>query len=155
MIRLALIEPDIAPNVGTLIRLAACLGLPLEIIEPCGFPFDTRQLKRAALDYLVHAEITRHASLADFLARHAAGSGRLILLTTKGETDYARFRFAPDDVLMAGRESAGAPPAAHQAAAARLYVPLRGGLRSLNVAVASAMVIGEALRQTAQFPTRP
>jgi tRNA (cytidine/uridine-2'-O-)-methyltransferase len=152
--RLALYEPDIAPNVGTILRLAACLGVAVDIIEPCGFPFDDRRLRRAGMDYVEHAEIVRHPTFESFLAAHrvAEPDGRLVLLTTKGDLDYRRHRFAETDTLIAGRESAGAPPEVHEAAAARLRIPMREGLRSLNVAVACAVVLGEALRQTDRFP---
>jgi tRNA (cytidine/uridine-2'-O-)-methyltransferase len=148
--RLALYQPDIPPNVGTLIRLGACLGVALDIIEPCGFPLSDRTLKRAALDYGKHAEVRRHISWPAYL-RDRSG-GRLVLLTTQAELVYTAFQFAPDDTLLLGRETAGAPAEVHAAAYARIKVPMRSGLRSLNVAVAAAMVLGEALRQTATFP---
>lgn len=152
--RLALYEPDIAPNVGTILRLAACLGVAVDIIEPCGFPFDDRRLRRAGMDYIAHAEIARHLSFESFLRarRMAEPDGRLVLLTTRGDVDYRRHRFADTDTLIAGSESAGAPPKVHEAVAARLRIPMREGLRSLNVAVACAIVLGEALRQTNRFP---
>ncbi|MSO70298.1 MAG: tRNA (cytidine(34)-2'-O)-methyltransferase [Alphaproteobacteria bacterium] len=152
--RLALYEPDIPPNVGTILRLAACFGVPVDIIEPCGFPMDDRQLRRAGMDYLNHVLLTRHASFAAFQAarEHANPPSRLILLTTKGDLDYHRFQFAPTDTLVLGRESAGAPPAVHEAAAARLRIPMRAGLRSINVALAGAIVLSEALRQTDGLP---
>jgi tRNA (cytidine/uridine-2'-O-)-methyltransferase len=147
--RLALFEPDIPQNAGALIRLGACLGVPIDIIEPCGFLFDDARLKRAGMDYLGLADVARHASWDAFVR---ATSGRMILLTTKAETDYIDFHFAPTDVLILGRESAGAPEHVHEAAAARLRVPMKQGLRSLNVALAGAMVLGEALRQTEGIP---
>lgn len=152
--RLALYEPDIPPNVGTILRLAACLGVSVDLVEPCGFPLDDRRLRRAGMDYLGHVSLTRHTSFAAFMAarQRAEPAGRLVLLTTKGETDYRAFRFAPTDTLLAGRESAGAPQAVHEAAAARLRIPMREGLRSINVALACAIVLGEALRQTNGFP---
>lgn len=155
--RLALYEPDIPQNTGTMLRLAACLGVGAEVIEPCGFILSDARLKRAGMDYLLEAEIRRHSSWAAFQAwraqaRQAQGGHRLLLLTTKGDTPYTAFAFAPDDILMVGRESAGVPPDVAQAADARLVIPLRPGLRSLNVATAAAMVLGEALRQTAGFP---
>lgn len=148
--RLALFEPDIPQNVGALVRLGACLGVPLDVIEPCGFAFDLRRLRRVALDYVDHAEIARHSSWTTY--RAARGDGRLVLLTTAAATRYCDFAFRPDDTLMVGRESVGAPETVHEAADARLRVPLRPGLRSLNVASAAAMVLGEALRQTRGFP---
>jgi tRNA (cytidine/uridine-2'-O-)-methyltransferase len=146
--RLALFEPDIPQNTGALIRLGACLGVVVDIIEPCGFLFDDARLKRAGMDYLEFAEVVRHTSW-DAFAR--ATTGRMILLTTKATHSYTDFRFAPDDVLILGRESAGVPGHVHDAAAARLCVPMKRGLRSLNVALAGAMVVGEALRQTKGF----
>jgi tRNA (cytidine/uridine-2'-O-)-methyltransferase len=147
--RLALFEPDIPQNAGALMRLGACLGVAIDIIEPCGFLFDDARLKRAGMDYLGFAEVVRHMSWNAFAC---AASGRLILLTTKGAQSYSDFRFAATDILILGRESAGAPENVHQAAAERLRVPMAPGLRSLNVALAGAMVLGEALRQTKGFP---
>lgn len=143
--RLALFEPDIPQNTGTLIRLGACLALPVDIIEPAGFPWSDKALKRAGLDYWELADVTRHN---DWAAFNAARKGRLILLTTKSTVAYTDFTFRADDVLLLGRESAGAPPEVHAAADARLTIPMRQGARSVNVAIAAAMVIGEALRQT-------
>jgi tRNA (cytidine/uridine-2'-O-)-methyltransferase len=147
--RLALFEPDIPQNAGGLIRLGACMNVPVDIIEPCGFLFDDARLKRAGMDYLELATVVRHVSW-DAFAR--ATTDRMILLTTKASQNYVDFEFAPDDVLILGRESAGAPDHVHNAAAARLRVPMKRGLRSLNVALAGAMVLGEALRQTRGFP---
>ncbi len=147
--RLALFEPDISQNAGSLIRLCACLGVPLDIIEPCGFLFGGRHMKRAGMDYLAHADITRHASWDAFNAQKA---GRLVLLTAKAAVPYTAFAFASGDILLLGRESAGVPQFVHGAAEARLRVPLVGGLRSINVAQAGAMALGEALRQTKGFP---
>jgi tRNA (cytidine/uridine-2'-O-)-methyltransferase len=147
--RLALYQPDIPQNAGALLRLGACLGVGVDIIEPCGFVLSDRRLKRAGMDYLGAAEFDRHASWANFLA---ARRGRLVLLTTKASLAYMGFAFRPDDTLLLGRESAGVPEEVHRAADARLRIPLRPGLRSLNVALAAAMVLGEALRQTGQFP---
>lgn len=148
--RLALFQPDIPQNTGALIRLGACLGVAVDIVEPCGFVLSDRRLRRAGMDYLECAQIARHASWAAF--RAACAPARLILLTTSGTTPYHRFAFAPNDVIVLGRESAGAPPEVHEASAARLVVPMRPALRSINVALAAAMVLGEALRQTALFP---
>ena len=147
--RIALYQPDMAQNVGTLLRLAACLCVPADIIEPCGFPFGDRALRRSGMDYLDHADYTAHASWETFLA---SGPGRLVLLTTRASTSYTAFRFEPGDVLLLGRESAGVPDEVHNRAEARIAVPMAVGLRSLNVAVAAAMVLGEALRQTGGFP---
>jgi tRNA (cytidine/uridine-2'-O-)-methyltransferase len=157
--RLALYEPDIPQNTGTLLRLAACMGVPVDLIEPAGFDMTDRALKRSALDYLPHVEIARHASFAAFERVRRPGGSRLLLLTTHAETPYADFAFRRNDTLLLGRESAGVPDAVHQLADARLRIPMRTGLRSLNVAVAAAMVLGEALRQTDGFsatePPRP
>ena len=147
--RLALFEPDIPQNCGTLLRLAACLGLGVDIIEPCGFLWNDRRLRRAGMDYLTGVEVTRHSSWEAF--RRTARS-RLLLLTTSAKQRYADFTFRHDDTLLLGRESAGVPDEVHEAASARLRIPMRPGLRSLNVALAAAMVLGEALRQTEGFP---
>jgi tRNA (cytidine/uridine-2'-O-)-methyltransferase len=149
--RLVLFEPDIAQNAGTLLRLGACLGVTVDIVEPCGFVFSDAQMRRAGMDYLTHADFVRHASWTAFLAQH--GNGRIVLLTSKGAQPYTDFAFAPDDSLLLGRESAGAPDFVHDRADARLRIPLKSGLRSINVAQAGAMVLGEALRQTGAFPT--
>lgn len=149
--RLALYEPDIPQNTGTLLRLAACLGLPIDIIEPCGFLLDDRRLRRAGMDYLAQAALTRHRSWRSYQEQR---KGRLILLTTKGQVGYTDFRFAESDNLLVGRESAGVPESVHAAAAARLIIPLQPGARALNVAVAAAMVVGEALRQTGGLPAQ-
>ena len=146
--RLALYQPDIAQNTGTILRLGACLGVAVDIIAPAGFDMTDRALRRAGLDYLPHVEIARHASFADFEAVRRRRRSRLVLLTTRGEVAYAAFAFHATDTLLLGRESGGVAEAVHQAADARLRIPMRAGLRSLNVAVAAAMVLGEALRQT-------
>jgi tRNA (cytidine/uridine-2'-O-)-methyltransferase len=148
--RLALYQPDIPQNAGTILRLAACLGVAVDVIGPAGFDASDRNLRRAGLDYLDHVEIARHVSFAAFLAarRSAPHPGRLVLLTTAGETAYTTFAFAGGDTLLLGRESAGVPNDVHAMADARLRVPMRPGLRSLNVAVAAGIVLGEALRQT-------
>lgn len=147
--RLALYEPDIPQNAGALLRLGACLGVAVDVIEPVGFVLSDRRLKRAGMDYLAAATLVRHPSWAEF-RRHCAG--RLVLLTTKASLAYHRFAFRADDTLLLGRETAGVPDAIHQAVDARLRIPMRPGLRSLNVALAAALVLGEALRQTQQFP---
>ena len=146
--RLALYQPDIPQNTGTLIRLGACLGLGLDIVEPTGFPWGDRSLKRAGLDYWELASVTRHTDWQAFLEAPTTKVGRIVLLTTKSDLPYTDFRFAPDDILLLGRESAGVPPEVHAAADARITIPMRPGLRSINVAIAAAMVTGEALRQT-------
>ncbi|MBX9590045.1 MAG: tRNA (cytidine(34)-2'-O)-methyltransferase [Hyphomonadaceae bacterium] len=149
--RLALYQPDIPQNTGTILRLAACLGVAVDVIGPTGFDMTDRTLRRAGLDYLAHVEIVRHASFAGFDAARQVQASRLVLLTTHGAVPYTGFAFRSDDTLLLGRESAGVPEAVHSAADARLCIPLRPGLRSLNVAVAAAMVLGEALRQTGGF----
>ncbi len=141
--RLALYEPDIPQNVGAMMRLCACLGVGLDIIEPCGFIWDEAKIRRAGMDYIDHLALTRHRDWAAF-----APSGRVVLLTTKTTQSYLDFAFQPADVLMVGRESAGVPEAVHDAVAARVTIPMAGGCRSLNVATAAALVLGEALRQT-------
>jgi tRNA (cytidine/uridine-2'-O-)-methyltransferase len=148
-VRLALYEPDIPQNAGSLMRLGACLGVGIDIIEPCGFLLSDRNFRRAGMDYLQSADIRRHESWTQF---HQVLQGRFVLLTTRGDSAYTGFAFAPDDTLLVGRESAGVPQSVHDAADARLVIPLRPGLRSLNVAQAAAMVLGEALRQTCLFP---
>jgi tRNA (cytidine/uridine-2'-O-)-methyltransferase len=149
--RIALYEPDIPQNTGTILRLGACLGVPVDVIAPTGFDMTDRTLRRAGLDYLPHVEIVRHASFADFEAGRRRGPSRLVLLTTRSTMAYTSFAFRPEDTLLLGRESAGVPDAIHELADARLRIPLRPRLRSLNVAVACAMVLGEALRQTDGF----
>ena len=147
--RLALYQPDIPQNAGSLMRLGACLGLGIDIIEPCGFLLTDRNFRRAGMDYLAGADIARHAGWARF---REGFQGRLILLTTKAAIPYPDFAFLPGDTLMVGRESAGVPDDVHEAADARLVIPMRAGMRSLNVGHAAAMVLGEALRETRQFP---
>ena len=149
--RLALYQPDIPQNTGALLRLGACLGVGVDIIEPCGFLLTDKGLKRAGMDYLKSADLCRHQSWARFEGALPPGQ-RLVLLTTRGNTAYTDFAFAPTDCLLVGRESAGVPDQVHARADARLIIPLLPGLRSLNVAQAAAMVLGEALRQTGTFP---
>jgi tRNA (cytidine/uridine-2'-O-)-methyltransferase len=146
--RLALFEPDIPQNTAAIVRLGACLGVAIDIIEPCGFLFSEAGFRRAGLDYVERADIQRHASWEAFCAEPR---GRLVLLTTKASLSYTAFAFGPDDTLLFGRESAGVPDHLHDAADARIRIPLRTGLRSLNVAQAAAMALGEALRQTGGF----
>lgn len=151
--RLALFQPDIPQNTGTLMRLCAGLGVPMDIVEPCGFVLTDKNLKRAGMDYLEHLDLTRHADWANFAATTAGK--RTVLLTTKAADIYTGFSFRPDDVLLLGRESSGVPDDVHASVAARVVIPMTTGLRSLNVAVAGAMVLGEALRQTGSFPATP
>lgn len=153
--RLALYQPDIPQNTGTLLRLGACLGLPLDIIEPCGFLFNEKAMRRAGMDYLDFADYRRHNSWADFLAyRHENPDeyGRLILLTTRGDCSFVDFKFRPNDIILMGRESAGVPENVHQLADAQLLIPMHKNARSINMAVSAAMAITEALRQTNGFP---
>ena len=147
--RLALFEPDIPQNLGAFIRLAACLGVPLDVIEPCGFPVADRRIRRAAMDYYDLATIVRHASWAAF--GRDRPPGRLVLLSTAGAVPLPEAAFRADDILLLGRESAGVPAEVHAAADLRVRIPLRPGARSLNVALAAAMVLSEGLRQTQGF----
>ena len=150
--RLALFQPDIPQNVGAAIRLCACLGVGLDIIEPCTFRMDDRSLKRAALDYGPLGEVERHGSWAEFLVSAQARRTRLLLLTTKSREPFTGFRFAPDDTVLMGSESRGAPDEVHAAVQARLRIPLVANARSLNIATAAALALGEGLRQTNLFP---
>jgi tRNA (cytidine/uridine-2'-O-)-methyltransferase len=149
---IALYQPDIAANAGTILRLAACLGVAAHIIEPAGFPTSDRAFRRAGMDYLDQVRLTRHDSWAAFEGWRRAQALRLVLFTTRATQSYLAHAFRPDDVLLFGRESAGVPDAIHDDADARLAIPMRGGLRSLNIALACAMAVGEALRQTNGFP---
>lgn len=149
--RLALFQPDIPQNLGAAVRLGACLGVAVDIIEPCGFPLSDRAVRRAAMDYAEKAEIVRHASWSRFLAAPERANGRLLLFTTSGAEPFHKFQYRPGDVLLFGRESAGAPAEVHAAADARLFIPLVAGARSLNIVNAAAMALGEALRQTDGF----
>ncbi len=149
--RIALFEPDIPQNTGTILRLCACLGIEAHIIEPAGFPVTDRAFRRAGMDYLDRVAISRHGSFEAFEDWRKHGRLKLVLLTTAAECSYLNHGFADDEVLLFGRESAGAPEAVHQAADTRLRIPMREGMRSLNIAVAVAMVAGEALRQMRGF----
>jgi len=148
--RLALYQPDIPQNTGTILRMAACFAVPADIIGPAGFDMRDSALRRAGLDYLDAVELTRHISFDAFVAARPAG--RLVLLTTRGDAALSDFRFSPTDTLLLGRESAGVPEAVHKMADARVAIPIVAGLRSLNIAVAAAIALGEALRQTGGFP---
>ncbi len=151
--RIALFEPDIPQNTGTILRLAACLGVAVDIIEPAGFAISDRAFKRAGLDYLDHVDISRHRSFQHFHQNlHQDTQQRLVVLTTKASTAYIDFEFSAGDTLLLGRESAGVPQYVHDIADARIIIPMRENMRSINIAAATAMVIGEALRQTQQFP---
>jgi tRNA (cytidine/uridine-2'-O-)-methyltransferase len=148
----ALYQPDIAANAGTILRLAACFGLAAHIIEPTGFPTSDRSFRRAGMDYLDQVTLTRHVSWAAFEQWRRAEARPLVLFTTRAAQPYLAHRFRPDEVLLFGRESAGVPDEVHAAADARLVIPMRSGLRSINVAMACAMAVGEALRQIGGFP---
>lgn len=149
--RIALFEPDIPQNTGTILRLAACLGLDTHLIEPAGFPTTDRAFRRAGMDYLHHVALTRHASWDSFAAWRRRQGLRLVLFTTRGATAYFAHRFRSEDILLFGRESSGVPETVHAAADARLVIPMRPGLRSLNVAMACAMAVGEAMRQSREI----
>ena len=148
--RLALFEPDIPQNAGTLMRLCACLGVALDIIEPCGFLLTDKNLKRAGMDYLDLLDLTRHTGWNDFTQAHPGQ--RRVLLTTKASVAHTDFKFQKTDILIAGRESAGVPEHVHAACDSHVRVPMVEGARSLNVAAAAAMVLGEALRQAGLYP---
>lgn len=148
---IVLYEPDIPQNTGTIMRLGACLGVPVHIIEPAGFPVSDRSFRRAGLDYLDAVKIERHISFAAFEEWRKANGRRLVLLTTGGNTRYPDFAFRNGDLLLVGRESSGVPDHVHASADASLRIPMREGLRSLNIAVALSMVLGEALRQTGRL----
>ena len=153
--RLALFQPDIPQNTGTLLRLGACLDIELDIIEPCGFIFSERTLKRAGMDYLDMVRYRRLHSLDHFLqyrAEHPEEYGRIVLLTTHASEPYYNFEFRPNDIILMGRESAGVPEEVHQTADARLLIPMNHNARSINVAVSAVMVVGECLRQVNGFP---
>lgn len=151
--RLALFQPDIPQNTGTILRLAACLGIGVDIVGPAGFDLSDRALKRAGLDYLAMAAFELHADFDRFFARRiAAEGGRLVLATTRATQSHLAHAFADTDVLLLGRESAGVPEHVHALAACRLKIPMRQDARSLNLAVAAAILLGEALRQTDGFP---
>lgn len=145
--RIALFEPDIPQNAGTILRLAACLGLEAHLIEPAGFPVTDRAFRRAGMDYLDQVALVRHASWELFETWRRGEGLRLVLFSTQGAMPYLGHKFRPEDILLFGRESAGVPDAVHAAADARLVIPMRPGLRSLNVAMACAMAVGEAMRQ--------
>ncbi len=148
--RLALYQPDQAGNVGAILRLAACLDVAVDIIEPCGFAFSDRALKRAGMDYAAMAEVTRHSAWEAFTS---AARGRIVLLTTSGGVRLPEARFEPDDLLVLGSESKGAPPEVHERAALRVRIPQSAGTRSLNIVAAASICLAEALRQTEQWPT--
>ena len=147
--RLALYQPDQAGNVGTILRLAACLGVPVDVIEPCGFPWADRALKRAGMDYTEIANVTRHPSWDAF---EQGLAGRLVLLTTQADMRTDQAHFEPGDILLLGSESGGVPPEVHARAALRVRIPQAADTRSLNIAVAGGIALAEALRQTGAWP---
>lgn len=153
--RLALYQPDIPQNAGTMLRFAACMNLGVDVIDPCGFVWSEHKMRRAGMDYLDQVEIKRHRSWSYFQEDLLNNNKRLVLLTTKSASPYTDFTFDAEDVIMVGRESAGVPDEVHDAANARLLIPMAPGMRSINVAVSAAMVLGEALRQTGGFPSVP
>ena len=148
--RLALFQPDIPQNTGTMMRLCACMNVAMDIIEPCGFALSDKNLKRAGMDYLEHLDLTRHMNWQNF--RTADKTKRIVLLTTKANTRLHDFAFHADDTLLVGRESAGVPDDVHAACDQRIIIPMAPAVRSINVAVAASMVLSEALRQTGLFP---
>lgn len=152
MVQLALLTPDQAGNVGAILRLTACLGVTCHIIEPCGFPFSDRSLKRAGMDYAVRAATRRHGDWTAFDAFARTGGRRRILMTSKAECSLYDYSFGDDDIILMGSESTGAPTQVHESVEARLRIPMRPDFRSLNIAIASGIALAEALRQTAQFP---
>ncbi len=151
MTRIALYEPDIPQNTGTILRLCACLGIEAHIVEPTGFPSSDRAFRRAGMDYLDQVVLRRHASWTAFEAWRRAAKLRTVLFTTRATQSYLAHAFGADDILLFGRESAGVPDRVHDAADARLLIPMRPGLRSLNIAMAAALAAGEAMRQTGGF----
>ena len=148
--RLALYEPEIAGNVGAVLRLGACLGVAVDLIEPMGFVWDDRRVRRAAMDYIDHVSVTRHGTFEAF--RVGIGTARLVLFTTKATTCAYDFAFRPDDILLFGKESAGVPAAVAEDCAAKVRLPIRAEVRSMNLAMAAGLALGEALRQTGGLP---
>lgn len=148
--RIALFQPDIAGNVGAVLRIGACLATPVDLIEPMGFAWDDKRVARAGMDYIDHVQVTRHNGW-DAFERQA--QGRIVLLTTKGAIPLHEFAFAPDDILLFGSESAGAPDHVHARADARVFIPMAPGLRSMNLSVSAGIVLAEGLRQTALWPS--
>jgi len=148
--RIALYEPEIAGNVGAILRLGACLGAGVDLIEPMGFDWDDKRVRRTAMDYIDHVAVTRHAGFEAF--RETVGESRLLLFTTKGASSAYDFVFRADDVLLFGKESAGVPPEVAEACNARLLLPIRAEVRSMNLATATALALGEAMRQTGLLP---
>jgi len=153
--RIALFQPDIAQNTGTLLRLGACLNIPIDIIEPCGFRFNSKEMKRAGMDYLDKVDYKKHISWEEFLEYRNENPneyGRIILLSTKASQNYCNFEFKENDILLLGRESCGAPEEVHEKSDARVIIPMHGETRSINIAISASMVLGEAMRQCDCFP---
>lgn len=148
--RMCLFEPEIAGNVGAVMRLGACFGVPVDLIEPLGFEWDDKRVRRTAMDYVDHVDVTRHRSFSDF--REATPNGRLILFTTRGVASPYEFSFRPDDILLFGKESGGVPAGVAAASDAKLRIPIRAEVRSFNLATSAALALGEALRQTGELP---
>ncbi len=157
MVHLALYQPDIPQNLGSAMRLSACLGRKLEVIEPCGFPWNEKKIRQSGMDYVDAVEIVKHSSWEKFYASHKdvidRPASRIVLMTTKASIPYTDFQFTPHDIILAGRESAGVPDEIHNIVDHRIVIPVQQGLRSFNIINASAMIMGEALRQTKEFPT--
>jgi len=151
--RLAIFQPDIPQNTGTLLRLAACMGIGVDIIEPCGFVLDDKRMRRSGMDYLHRVDLIRHNSWTSFQEKRQEQGTRLILLSTKAAHIYTEFTYQENDTLLLGRESEGVPQDVHDSADERLIIPMAEGMRSLNVAISGAMVLGEGLRQTGGFPS--
>ncbi|MEO9469446.1 tRNA (cytidine(34)-2'-O)-methyltransferase [Parasphingorhabdus sp.] len=150
--RVALYQPDIAGNLGTILRTCACMDVSVDIIEPCGFPFSDRSLKRAGMDYFEHVEFVRHVDWSAFLEFVDSQKARIVLLTSKSENPFHTFSYCDNDILLFGSESSGVPVDVHQRADERITIRMKDGMRSLNLAVSAGMALGEALRQTGQFP---
>jgi len=150
--RIALYQPEIAGNLGTILRTCACLDVPVDIIEPCGFPFSDRSLKRAGMDYFEHVQYARHADWNAFRATIDSRDTRIILLSSKANDPYFGFAYRKNDILLFGSEGAGVPLTVHDQCDGRITIPMKPGMRSLNLAVSAGMALGEALRQTGQFP---
>lgn len=145
VLKVALYQPDIAGNVGTIMRLSACLDLELNIIEPCGFPFTEDKIRRSAMDYFDHVKLKRYSSFEEF--KNDNKNSRIILLSTKAPVNYTKFEFRESDILMVGRESAGVPEEIHNSVDARVIIPMKNNMRCLNVAISLSIVLGEAMRQ--------
>ena len=151
MVKIALFQPDIALNVGAIIRLCACMGVKLDVIEPCGFPWNAKKIRQSAMDYYDFVNVKRYKDWTDFKEK---ADGRIVLMTTKTDTAYTDFEFQAGDILLAGSESAGVPDYVHEQADAHITIPMKNEMRSLNLATATAMILGEAVRQTSVIANR-